>query len=98
MQVYPYDLNKSKEVAVGTVCVSSRMRKILESAENIPSTEHVPCQEIDKNCCLAVSSNKHGDRAKIWGHVCALSVIRFLMIMMMIMKFINSTVYKVFTI
>jgi len=97
MQFHPYDLSKSKKLGVRTVCVSSRMRKSLESAEHSPSTEHVSCKEIDTNCCLAFSSYKHSDCAKIWGHVCALSVIRFLMIMM-IMEIINLTVYKVFTI
>jgi hypothetical protein len=98
MLFHPYDLSKSKKLDVGTVCVSSRMRKSLESTEHSPRTEHVSCKEIDTNCCLAVCSYKHGDCAKIWGHVCALSVIRFLMIMRIIMKFINLTIYYVFTI
>ena len=74
IQFHPYGLSKSKKLGVGTVCVSSRMRKSLESAEHSPSTEHVPCQETDTNCGLTVSSYKHGDCAKIWGHVRALNL------------------------
>jgi hypothetical protein len=94
MQFHPYGLSKSKKLGVGIVCVSNRMRKSLESAEHRTSTEHVPCQEIDTNCCLAVSSYKYGDCAKIWGHICALSVVRFLWIMMMIVKFIKYLQFK----
>jgi len=50
MQFHPYDLSKSKKLGVGTVCVSSRMRKSLESAEHSPSTERASCKEIDTNC------------------------------------------------
>jgi hypothetical protein len=71
MQFHPSGLSKSKKLGVGTECVSSKMRKSLESVEHRTDTEHVPCQEIDTNCCLAVSSYKQGDCEDLGSLLCS---------------------------